>query len=137
MSSSFIVGAEQATAPMLPGTVLRLETKPSPLYPGEASFTQIVRSPLSLSKRKLGHFRLTNLLLPKVLKSTDGRIVNVSSSAHLFATTVEWDDLNAEASGAYGPWSAYGLSKLSNILFTKALQKRIDEKGGECLMVSL
>lgn len=77
-----------------------------------------------------GHFRLTSLLLPSLLKSPDGRVVTVSSSAHLFSPTVEWGDLNAQAPGAYAPWTAYGLSKLSNILFTKALQKRVDQKGG-------
>lgn len=69
--------------------------------------------------------------MPSLLKSPDGRVVTVSSSAHLFAPKVDWDDLNAEAPGAYGPWTSYGLSKLSNILFTTALQKRVDEKGGE------
>ena len=78
-----------------------------------------------------GHFRLTSLLMPSLLKSPDARVVSVSSSAHLFAPTVEWDDLNAQAPGAYAPWKAYGLSKLSNIFFAKELQKRADLKGGE------
>lgn len=78
-----------------------------------------------------GHFRLTNVLMPSLLKSADARVVSVSSSAHLFAATVDWDDLNAEEPNAYAPWKAYGLSKLGNILFTKALQKRVDAVGGE------
>ena len=69
--------------------------------------------------------------MPSLTKSPDARVVSVSSSAHLFATTVDWDDLNAQAPDAYGPWKAYGLSKLSNILFTRALQKRVDDRGGE------
>ncbi|CAM9649873.1 unnamed protein product, partial [Choristocarpus tenellus] len=77
-----------------------------------------------------GHFRLTNLLLPKVLQSKDGRVINVSSSAHMIPQSINWDDLNASKPGSYGPWSAYGLSKLSNILFTKELQKRLDKRGG-------
>ncbi|CAM9715364.1 unnamed protein product [Ectocarpus sp. 13 AM-2016] len=77
----------------------------------------------------LGHFRLTSLLMPALLKSPDARVVNVASAAHLFASSVEWDDLNAQAPGAYAPWKAYGLSKLSNIYFTKALQRRVDSKG--------
>lgn len=68
--------------------------------------------------------------MPSLLKSPDARVVSVSSSAHLFASEVEWDDLNAQAPGAYAPWKAYGLSKLSNIFFAKALQKRVDSKGG-------
>lgn len=68
--------------------------------------------------------------MPALLKSPDARVVSVSSSAHLFASTVDWDDLNAQVPGAYAPWKAYGLSKLSNIFFAKALQKRVDQKGG-------
>lgn len=88
-------------------------------------------SPLSCE----GHFRLTSLLMPALLKSPDARVVNVASSAHLLASSVEWEDLNAQAPGAYAPWKAYGLSKLSNIYFTKALQRRLDSKGGVgCLL---
>lgn len=84
-----------------------------------------------------GHFRLTSLLMPALLKSPDARVVSVSSSAHQFASTVEWDDLNAQAPDAYAPWKAYGLSKLSNIYFTKALQSRVDSKGGAgCLLLA-
>lgn len=68
--------------------------------------------------------------MPSLLKSPDARVVSVSSAAHLFADTVDWDDLNAQAPGAYAPWKAYGLSKLSNIFFAKGLQKRVDQKGG-------
>lgn len=74
--------------------------------------------------------------MPALLKSPDARVVSVASAAHLFASSVEWDDLNAEAPGAYAPWKAYGLSKLSNIYFAKALQRRVDSKGGEgCLLL--
>lgn len=34
----------------------------------------------------LGHFLLTNLLLPTLLKSSDPRVINVSSGAHMFGT---------------------------------------------------
>eukprot|EP00752_Nemacystus_decipiens_P016210 g14497.t1 len=85
----------------------------------------------------LGHFRLTSLLMPSLLKSPDARVVSVSSSAHLFADKVEWDDLNAQAPGAYAPWKAYGLSKLSNIFFAKGLQKRVDQKGAPVTCTAL
>eukprot|EP00904_Undaria_pinnatifida_P001762 jgi/Undpi1/11587/HiC_scaffold_30.g13882.m1 len=85
----------------------------------------------------LGHFRLTSRLMPSLLKSADARVVSVSSSAHQFASTVEWDDLNAEREGAYQPWKAYGLSKLSNIFFAKELQKRLDSKGASVTCTAL
>lgn len=69
-------------------------------------------------------------MLPNLLKSPDARMVSVSSAAHLFADKVDWADLNASKPGAYGPWVAYGLSKLSNIFFAKELQRRVDLKGG-------
>jgi NAD(P)-dependent dehydrogenase (short-subunit alcohol dehydrogenase family) len=71
----------------------------------------------------LGHFALTNLLLPKV---TD-RVVTVSSMMH----TMGWinlDDLNWKAR-PYLAWPAYGQSKLANLLFTKELQRRLDTSG--------
>lgn len=50
------------------------------------------------------------------------RIVNVSSLAHKFGT-MQFDDIMSEKS--YGRWRAYGQSKLSNILFTSELSKRL------------
>jgi len=71
----------------------------------------------------LGHFALTNLLLPKV---TD-RVVTVSSFAHLIGR-VNLDDLNWRAR-PYSAWRAYGQSKLANLLFTSELQRKLDAAG--------
>src|SRR4051794_28777655 len=71
----------------------------------------------------LGHFALTNLLLPKV---TD-RVVTVSSMMHLLGK-VSLKDLNWK-SRPYSAWLAYGQSKLANLLFTKELQRRLDAAG--------
>jgi NAD(P)-dependent dehydrogenase (short-subunit alcohol dehydrogenase family) len=72
----------------------------------------------------LGHFALTNLLLPYV---TD-RVVTVSSGAHRWGDqTIHFDDLNLAAS--YTPVGAYGQSKLANLLFTLELQRRLTESG--------
>jgi NAD(P)-dependent dehydrogenase (short-subunit alcohol dehydrogenase family) len=71
----------------------------------------------------LGHFALTNLLLPKI---TD-RVVTVSSQMHLFGY-ISLDDLNWKAR-PYSAWLAYGQSKLANLLFTKELQRRLDSAG--------
>ena len=73
----------------------------------------------------LGHFALTNLLLPQI---TD-RVVTVSSGAHRIGK-VDLDDLNWERRG-YDRWRAYGQSKLANLLFTAELQRRLDEAGSD------
>ncbi|WP_240274577.1 oxidoreductase [Mycobacterium ulcerans] len=71
----------------------------------------------------LGHFALTNLLLPKL---TD-RVVTVSSMAH-WTGRINLADLNYQ-SRRYSPWLAYGQSKLANLLFTSEPQKRLDAAG--------
>ncbi|MFG2941645.1 oxidoreductase [Streptomyces sp. NPDC048282] len=72
----------------------------------------------------LGHFALTNLLLPHV---TD-RVVTVSSGLHRGGDGVmHFDNLNLR--GAYSPTRAYAQSKLANLLFTLELQRRLTEAG--------
>ena len=71
----------------------------------------------------LGHFALTNLLLPKI---TD-RVVTVSSVMHLIGY-ISLKDLNWK-SRPYFAWPAYGQSKLANLLFTSELQRRLDAAG--------
>ncbi|XP_025837100.1 retinol dehydrogenase 13 isoform X4 [Agrilus planipennis] len=75
----------------------------------------------------LGHFYLTLLLLPKIIKSAPARIVNVSSLAHNRGQ-MNFDDLNWEKRN-YSAVGAYGQSKLANILFTKELARRLQEAG--------
>ncbi|KAK7871333.1 hypothetical protein R5R35_007593 [Gryllus longicercus] len=75
----------------------------------------------------LGHFLLTCLLLPRIRASAPARIVTVSSLAHVFGD-MDFDDLNWEKTN-YNPTSAYGRSKLANILFTKELAKRLEGTG--------
>ncbi|MBO4252466.1 oxidoreductase [Streptomyces griseorubiginosus] len=73
----------------------------------------------------LGHFALTNLLLPHI---TD-RVVTVSSGAHRMpgSPRIHFDNLNL--SGEYAPMKAYSQSKLANLLFTLELQRRLTESG--------
>jgi len=71
----------------------------------------------------LGHFALTNLLLPKVSE----RVVTVASMMHLLGR-ISLNDLNWKAR-PYLQWPAYGQSKLANLLFTKELQRRLDAAG--------
>jgi len=74
----------------------------------------------------LGHFALTNLLLPHV---TD-RVVTVASGAHKIPSSnhIHFDNLNLTG-GAYSPMTAYSQSKLANLLFTLELQSRLASEG--------
>ena len=72
----------------------------------------------------LGHFALTNLLLPQIT----GRVVTVASNAHRSAT-IAFDDLNWHTR-RYGRGSGgYEQSKLANLLFTLELQRRLERSG--------
>ena len=84
---------------------------------------------LQFGTNHLGHFALTNLLLPHV--AATGRVVTVSSDAHR-AGAIDFDDLNWERR-RYRPWRAYGQSKLANLLFTGELQRRLTEAGSTVL----
>jgi NAD(P)-dependent dehydrogenase (short-subunit alcohol dehydrogenase family) len=85
---------------------------------------------LQIGTNHLGHFTLTNLLLPHI---TD-RVVTVSSGAHRFGS-IRLDDLNWEH-GRYNRWRAYGQSKLANLLFTLELQRRLAESGSDVRAVA-
>jgi NAD(P)-dependent dehydrogenase (short-subunit alcohol dehydrogenase family) len=78
---------------------------------------------LQLGTNHLGHFALTNLLLPHV---TD-RVVVLASGSHRTGR-IDRDDLNWERRN-YAAWRAYGQSKLANLLFTLELQRRLDLAG--------
>jgi NAD(P)-dependent dehydrogenase (short-subunit alcohol dehydrogenase family) len=72
----------------------------------------------------VGHFLLTELLLPQLKASAPSRIVVVSSNMHA-SGKLDLDDLAMEKS-----WSgAYPRSKLANILFVRALAKRLEGTG--------
>lgn len=72
----------------------------------------------------VGHFLLTELLLPRLKASAPSRIVVVSSNIHA-SGRLDLDDLAMEKS-----WSgAYPRSKLANMLFVRALAKRLEGTG--------
>ncbi|MET7866276.1 SDR family NAD(P)-dependent oxidoreductase [Micromonospora taraxaci] len=75
----------------------------------------------------LGHFALTGLLLDLLLPVPDSRVVTVSSTGHRIRAAIHFDDLQWERS--YGRVSAYGQSKLANLMFTYELQRRLAAHG--------
>ncbi|NEA35742.1 oxidoreductase [Streptomyces sp. SID13031] len=78
---------------------------------------------LQLGTNHLGHFALTNLLLPRIRE----RVVTVSSGGHRMGS-VDFGDLNWEHK-RYRAMAAYAQSKLANLLFTSELQRRLAEAG--------
>lgn len=78
---------------------------------------------LQFGTNHLGHFALTNLLLPHL---TD-RVVTVASGAHR-AGEIHFDDL-ALRHRRYGFAASYGQSKLANLLFTLELERRLRQAG--------
>ncbi|MEM7139765.1 MAG: SDR family NAD(P)-dependent oxidoreductase [Actinomycetota bacterium] len=70
----------------------------------------------------LGHFVLTNRLMPALKAAAPSRIVNLSSAGH-FTSDVLWDDPHFESTD-YDTFVSYGQSKTSNILFSVELDRR-------------
>ena len=82
---------------------------------------------LQFGTNHVGHFLLTNLLMPLVEKGERPRIVNLSSRGHHF-DHVHFDDPNYQER-EYEKWPAYGQSKTANILFAVGLEKRLADRG--------
>lgn len=80
----------------------------------------------TLQVNHLAPFLLTNLLLDTLIAS-GASIVNTSSAAARLFGSIDIDDLNNER--GYSPNKAYGGAKLSNILFTKELERRFGRDG--------
>jgi NAD(P)-dependent dehydrogenase (short-subunit alcohol dehydrogenase family) len=76
----------------------------------------------TLGVNHLGHFLLTQLLLPSLQAGAPSRIVNVSSDAHRGAKW-DWDDPQIER--GWGTLRAYANSKLANVWFTRELSRRL------------
>ena len=76
----------------------------------------------------LGPFLLTKLLLPRMIESAPGRIINVSSRVHRLAQNgLNFDDL--QLSRGYSGKTAYAQSKLALELFTRELARRVVDDG--------
>jgi len=84
----------------------------------------------------LGNFLLTNLLLDNI-KSNNGRIINVSSKAHIRkfceifvdhsgVDKIYYDDLRTDLSGV-SMRTRYAHSKLANVLFTYELARKLEK----------
>ena len=77
---------------------------------------------MTLAVNHLAPFLLTHLLVEQLKSGGPARIVTTASNAHRRAR-IHFDDL--QSTRGYSPMGVYGMSKLANILFTRALAKRL------------
>lgn len=88
----------------------------------------------------LSHFLLVNLLYQQLVAggtpSDPARVINVSSSAHFVRSPLGFGDVADLNLGggegdpyAYYPWTAYGQSKLAQVMFTYELDRRLAARG--------
>ena len=73
----------------------------------------------------LGHYLFTRLLLDRIIDSGPARIVNVASASHYQAKGIDWDALQRPTRSVTA-LNEYAVSKLSNVLFTKELARRLE-----------
>ncbi|RLD59485.1 MAG: short-chain dehydrogenase [Bacteroidetes bacterium] len=88
-----------------------------------------------LGTNHLGHFALTGLMMDVILKTQGARIVNVSSGAHK-SGEMDFSNLQYEDGIGYKPMKAYGRSKLSNLLFTYELQRKLEAAKKDTISVA-
>ena len=82
---------------------------------------------LQFGTNHLGHFALTALLMPALLRSPDGRVVTVTSTGRHWPLRIDFDDVHLTRN--YGPWRAYGHSKKANAHFALELDRRLRAAG--------
>lgn len=76
----------------------------------------------------MGHFALTQALMPLLQQAEGARVVALSSTGHKISDII-WDDMQFEEA-AYDKWVAYGQAKTANALFANGLSRRLKDSGG-------
>jgi NAD(P)-dependent dehydrogenase (short-subunit alcohol dehydrogenase family) len=74
----------------------------------------------------LGHFLLTQLLLPQLVATGQAHVINVASMMHHLGK-LDFDSFRGEK--PYGAIKAYAQSKLANVLFARELARRHPDDG--------
>jgi NAD(P)-dependent dehydrogenase (short-subunit alcohol dehydrogenase family) len=83
---------------------------------------------LTFGTNHLGHYLFTRLLLDRIKEAGTARIVNVASKSHFRARGIDWDSVKQPTKTVTG-MREYEQSKLSNVLFTKELARRLAGTG--------
>jgi NAD(P)-dependent dehydrogenase (short-subunit alcohol dehydrogenase family) len=81
----------------------------------------------------LSHFLLTSLLLDKLEKVGNARVISLSSIAHKRGD-IYFDDYNFEEK--YDRQKSYGQSKLACLMFAYELQRRLQRKGSSVISIA-
>jgi retinol dehydrogenase-12 len=89
---------------------------------------------LTYATNHIGPFLLTSLLLPRLRESSQGRVVNVASGAHLMVKRIDWSVLERRATPKRSGFADYAVTKLMNVLHAKQLARRL--AGGETRVTS-
>lgn len=79
---------------------------------------------MTFALNHLAYFLLTNLLLSLMKQTGSARILNVTAPA---TTKIDFDDLQSER--RYRPFTAFGASKVANLMFTFELARRLAGTG--------
>lgn len=82
----------------------------------------------------IGHFALTGRLYPLLKRTLGARVVTMSSGAHKWVDTIDFDNLHSEKD--YDPVREYGMSKLADLLFMQELQRRASFAGDNILSLA-
>ena len=82
----------------------------------------------------LGHFALTGHLFPLLKKSSNARVVTLSSGAATLTDGIDFESLKLEK--PYNEWQSYAVSKLADILFTYELDRKLKVTGLNMLSVA-
>src|SRR5256886_5024353 len=80
---------------------------------------------LTYATNHIGPFLLTSLLLPRVRESSQGRVVNVASAAHMMVKRIDWSVLERRTTPQRSGFADYAVSKLMNVLHAKQLARRL------------
>jgi NAD(P)-dependent dehydrogenase (short-subunit alcohol dehydrogenase family) len=78
-----------------------------------------------LGARSEERTRLTNLLLPKLRESPQGRIVNVASAGHMTVKRMDCSGLERRTAPKRSGFHDYAVTKLMNVLHAKELARRL------------
>ncbi|KAJ8768507.1 hypothetical protein K2173_022601 [Erythroxylum novogranatense] len=131
--SSFASIRKFASEYIASGRPLNLLINNAGIFPSSFSLSED-NIELDFATNYVGPFLLTYLLLDTMKKTAreskrEGRIVNVASMGHSYATREGFTLEKINEKSGYNPFRAYGHAKLGNILHAKELTRLFKEEG--------